>query len=160
MSDPEQRITIELNPREQRLYDRLRASVVADEPGAPTGLRDALLLPDFTVMLSRLLRDDRVPGRAKWIAAIGIGYVLSPVDLLPAVLLGPIGLADDLLVVCAALSRLVNHVHPDVVRDAWPGKGDALVAIQGVASWAERFFGDRMRSLVRTLLRVQPRAVR
>ena len=161
MSDTEQRITIELNPREQRLYDRLRMRVVDDQPGAPTGLRDALLLlPDFSVMLSRLLRDERVPGRAKWIAALGIGYVLSPIDLLPALVLGPIGLADDLLVVCAALSRLVNHVHPDVVRDAWPGKGDALSAIQGVASWAERFFGDRLRSLVRTLLRVQPRAVR
>ena len=161
MPDTDQRITIELNPREQRLYDRLRTRVIDDVPGAPTGLRDALLLlPDFSVMLSRLLRDERVPGRAKWIAALGIGYVLSPIDLLPALVLGPIGLADDLLVVCAALSRLVNHVHPDVVRDAWPGKGDALAAIQGVSSWAERFFGDRLRRLVRSLLRVEPRAVR
>jgi uncharacterized membrane protein YkvA (DUF1232 family) len=111
-------------------------------------------------MLSRLLRDERVPRRYKWIAALGIGYLLSPIDLLPSLLLGPIGLVDDLLIVCAALSRLVNHVHPDVVRDAWPGKGDALATIQGVASWAERFFGDRLRSLMRSLLRVQPRTVR
>jgi uncharacterized membrane protein YkvA (DUF1232 family) len=155
------RITIELNPREQRLYDRLRRRVVENEPGAPTGLRDALLLlPDMTVMLARLLRDRRVSRGAKWVALLGLGYVLSPIDLVPSLLLGPIGVADDLLVACATLSRLVNHVHPDVVRDAWPGKGDALAAIQNVASWAERFFGDRLRGLVRTILRVDPRAVR
>jgi len=155
------RITIELNPREQRLYDRLRRKVVEYEPGSPTGLRDALLLlPDMTVMLARLLRDRRVPRRAKWVALLGLGYVLSPIDLVPALLFGPLGVADDLLVACAAVSHLVNHVHPDVVRAAWPGKGDALTAIQNVSSWAERFFGNRLRGLVRTVLRVDPRAVR
>jgi len=150
-------VLIELNPRERRLYDRLRTRVVENEPGAPTGLRDALLLlPDFTVMLARLLRDERVPRGSKWIAMLGLGYALSPIDLVPSLLFGPIGLVDDLLVVSAALSRLVNHVHPDVVRDAWPGKGDALAAIQGVASWAENLFGGRLRGLLRSLLRVDP----
>jgi uncharacterized membrane protein YkvA (DUF1232 family) len=158
-ADP--RITIELNPRERRLYDRLRRRVVENDPGSPTGLRDALLLlPDMTVMLARLLRDRRVSGGSKWVALLGLGYVLSPIDLLPSLVLGPIGIADDLLVACAALSRLVNHVHPDVVRSAWPGKGDALTAIQNVSSWAERFFGNRLRGLVRYVLRVDPRAVR
>lgn len=161
MSDTELRVTIELNPRERRLYDRLRARVVESEPGATTGLRDALLLlPDLTVMLARLLRDAQVPRSAKWVALLGLGYVLSPIDLLPSLLLGPIGLVDDLLVVSAALSRLLNHVHPDVVRAAWPGKGDALAAIQGVAAWAENFFGGRLRSLLRSVLRVDPRAAR
>jgi uncharacterized membrane protein YkvA (DUF1232 family) len=86
--------------------------------------------------------------------------VLSPIDLLPSLLLGPVGLVDDLLIVCVALSRLVNHVHPDVVRDAWPGKGDALSAIQSVSSWAERFFGNRVRGILRSVLRIDPRAVR
>jgi uncharacterized membrane protein YkvA (DUF1232 family) len=161
VSDTEQRITIELNPRERRLYDRLRTRVVENEPGAPTGMRDALLLlPDLTVMLGRLLRDPRVPRSAKLVALLGLGYVLSPIDLMPSLLLGPIGLVDDLFVVCAALSRILNHAHPDVVRDAWPGKGDALAAMQRVSSWAEGIFHGRLRSLMRGILRVDSRAAR
>jgi uncharacterized membrane protein YkvA (DUF1232 family) len=153
MSAADQNVTIELNPRERRLYDQLRARVIENQPGAPTGVRDALLLlPDFTVLLARLLRDPRVPRGAKLIALFGLGYVLSPIDLLPSLLLGPIGLVDDLFVVCAALSRLLNHVHPDVVRAAWSGKGDALAAIQGVSSWAEGIVGGRLRALLRGVL--------
>jgi uncharacterized membrane protein YkvA (DUF1232 family) len=161
MSETLQRITIELNPRERRLYDALRARVVETPPGAASGLRDMLLLlPDLTVMLGRLLRDDRVPRGGKLVALLGLGYVLSPIDLVPSVLFGPLGLADDLLVVAATLSRLVNHVHPDVVRDAWPGKGDALATIQSVTGWAEGVFGKRLRGALRSLLRVDPGAAR
>ncbi|MGH7337347.1 MAG: YkvA family protein, partial [Myxococcota bacterium] len=92
-------VMIELNPREERLYDRLRTRVVRlSEPGQASGTADMLLLlPDFTVLLARLLRDPQVPRRSKLIALLGIGYVLSPIDLMPAILLGPLGLLDDLV---------------------------------------------------------------
>jgi uncharacterized membrane protein YkvA (DUF1232 family) len=157
MSD--EHVMIELNPRERRLYDRLRTRIARiPEPGQGSGVSDLLLLlPDFTVLLARLLRDPRVSRRSKLIALFGIGYVLSPIDLLPAILLGPLGLLDDLVVVTAALSRLINHVHPDVVRAAWPGQGDALDAIQRAASWSERVVGARLRGLVRGVLRLEQR---
>ena len=150
---PDEPIIIELNPREQRVYDRLRTRIREARPGDSTDLRDMLLLlPDFTVLLSRLLRDPRVPRTSKAIALMGIGYVLSPVDFLPALLLGPIGLIDDLVVVIAALSRLINHVHPDVVRDHWPGQGDALQVIQRAAAWSEQFVTGKVRGWVRGAL--------
>jgi uncharacterized membrane protein YkvA (DUF1232 family) len=149
-------ITIELNPREQRLYDRLR-SRVSNGRGQRSDLRDALLfLPDFTVLIARLLRDTRVPRSEKLVALAGLAYVLSPLDLVPGLLLGPIGLVDDLLVASATLSRLVNHVHPDVVRSHWSGRGDALEVIQRITSWCEHFFRDQLRSLLRGVLRTRP----
>lgn len=151
-------VTIELNPRERRLYDRLRTRVARSMPGDPSGLRDMLLLlPDFSVLLARLLRDPRVPRRSKLVALVGIGYVLSPIDLLPALLLGPLGLLDDLIVVTAALSRLLNHVHPDVVRSAWSGRGDALEAIQRASAWSEHLLGSKLRGLLRGVLRLERR---
>jgi uncharacterized membrane protein YkvA (DUF1232 family) len=147
-------VTIELNPREQRLYDRLRAQVVAPNPRASSGVRDLLLLlPDLSVCLVRLLSDDRVPLASKALAIAGVGYVISPVDFIPGLLFGPIGLLDDLVIVAATLSRVLNHVHPDVVRSHWSGKGDVLDAIQDVTSWSESLFTVRLRSFVRAFMR-------
>ena len=100
-------VEIELNPREQRVYDRVRALVVAPAPTTPLGARDLLLfLPDLVVLLSRLMRDDRVPLGSKLIAVAGLAYVVSPVDFVPALIFGPLGLVDDLFIVATVLSRL------------------------------------------------------
>lgn len=155
MSGPaaEPRVEIELGARERRLYDRLRRAVAEGRPGAPSGARELLLLvPDLAVLLVRLLRDERVPLGDKALVLGGLGYLLSPIDLLPEILFGPFGWLDDLLVLSAALSRVLNHVHPDIVRSHWSGQGDALDAIRRVTSWSERQVTGRVRSAVRMVL--------
>lgn len=146
MNAAAQPITIDLNPRKSRLWDRIRGHVASDRgPAAPSGAADLLLLlPDLTVLLARLLRDDRVPLARKAIAVAGVAYVLSPLDLLPSLLLGPVGMLDDLMIVAACLSGIVNRVHPDVVRSHWSGQGDALEAISRVMAWVE---GNLVRSV-------------
>lgn len=139
-------VTIELNPRERRLYDRVRAAVSRLEPGGSFGVRDVILLmPDLTVLLLRLMRDRRVPLGAKAVALVGVGYVLSPIDLLPTILFGPLGWLDDALVVTAALGRILNEVHPDIVRSHWSGTGDALDAIQRITEWSKSLVTGRIR---------------
>jgi uncharacterized membrane protein YkvA (DUF1232 family) len=146
-------VEIELNPAERRLYDRVRASLVDKARSGRSGLADvALLIPDFVVLLARLLRDPRVARGDKAVAVAGIAYVLSPVDLMPVFLFGPLGTVDDLLVVTAAVSRIVNHVHPDVVRHHWPGQDDVLDAIHRVSDWSERQLGQRVWGLLRRVL--------
>ena len=75
----------------------------------------------------------------------------STIDLLPEIILGPIGLADDLLVVGAALNRLLGDVHPDVVRSHWSGQGDALDAIHRVTAWSGDLVRGRFRAALRRL---------
>jgi uncharacterized membrane protein YkvA (DUF1232 family) len=147
------RVEIELGARAERTYDRLRARIRPVVPGASSDLRDLLLaLPDLFMVLTRLLRDDRVKPGDKALALLGVAYVISPLDLMPAWLFGPLGILDDVLVVAATLSRVVNHVHPDVVRSHWSGQGDALAWIQRAGDWSERQFGSRMRGALRRLV--------
>jgi uncharacterized membrane protein YkvA (DUF1232 family) len=147
------RVEIELGVRAERIYDRLRARIRPVVPGASSDLRDLLLaFPDLFMLLTRLLRDDRVKPGDKALALLGVVYVISPLDLMPAWLFGPLGVLDDVLVVAATLSRVVNHVHPDVVRSPWSGQGDALAWIQRAGDWSERQFGSRMRGALRRLV--------
>jgi uncharacterized membrane protein YkvA (DUF1232 family) len=148
-----QPITIDLNPRKGRLWDRIRGRVVAVRPAAaPSGAADLLLLlPDLTVLLARLLRDERVPLAHKAVALAGVAYVVSPLDLMPSLLLGPVGFLDDLMIVAACLSGIVNRVHPDVVRSHWSGQGDGLEAIARVSAWVEAHLTDAVGLLWRRL---------
>ena len=141
-------VEIELHAREQRLYDRLRGQLRPVVPGASSDLRDVLLaFPDLVMLLARLVRDERVKVGDKALALFGVAYVLSPIDLLPVWLFGPLGVLDDLFVVAATLSRVVNHVHPDVVRSHWSGQGDALQLIQRATDWSEQKLGKRLRGV-------------
>ena len=71
-----------------------------------------------------------------------IDYLVDVVETIraevPVNICVSVGLLDDLFVVAACLSRLVNHVHPDVVRANWSGQGDALEIIQSTTAWFER----------------------
>jgi uncharacterized membrane protein YkvA (DUF1232 family) len=141
----EARVEVDVRAREKRSYDRLRDRILKFEPGTGSGVRDvALLFPDLVMLLLRLLRDPRVPIGSKAVALLGVSYALAPLDLLPEILLGPIGLLDDLIVLAAALSRILNHVHPDLVRAHWSGQGDALDAVHRVTAWAESWLGGAL----------------
>lgn len=147
MNEP--RLELDVSGREGRLYDRVRSKLTRVATGSPAGVADLLLLlPDFVVLLARLLRDARVPLGAKLIAAAGIAYVLSPVDLMPEVLMGPLGILDDLVVSAAAVSRILNHVHPDLIAAHWSGRGSVLASLQRVARWAEQRLGQRVMRLL------------
>lgn len=148
----ETHVEIELNATERSYYDRVRERLRPMGRSLDSDVRDLLLLlPDLTMLMFRLLRDDRVAVGDKAVMLLGLGYVLSPIDILPAFFFGPLGLLDDLVVVAATLSRLINHVHPDVVRSHWSGQGDALRAIQRVTDWSEREIGGRVRRVLRGL---------
>ena len=62
-----------------------------------------------------LLRDPRVPLWAKVIPAIGILYVLSPLDFIPDVIIG-LGQLDDLAIVLGGMRLFAAVVPQDIVE--------------------------------------------
>jgi uncharacterized membrane protein YkvA (DUF1232 family) len=65
----------------------------------------------------RLLNDSRVPGWVKLIPVAGLLYFLSPIDLLPDLMLPGLGEVDDLMVILLALKMFVDLSPPGVVRE-------------------------------------------
>ena len=65
----------------------------------------------------RLLKDDRVPAWPKAILALGMVYLLSPIDLIPDFSLPGLGYVDDLFLLLLALRGFIAVCPTPVVRE-------------------------------------------
>ena len=90
----------------------------------------AAFIPNCVVLLRRLRADRRLPGRARLALGAALGYVLSPVQLIPNVI-PVIGQSDDLVVVTLALRYACRRLPSEEVRAAWPGHPDHLDRLLG-----------------------------
>jgi uncharacterized membrane protein YkvA (DUF1232 family) len=85
----------------------------------------ATFIPDCIVLVSRLLRDERVPRRRKLLLVALIGYLALPFDLVPDFV--PVaGQLDDVLVVAFVLRRFLRSGGEPLVREHWPGPEQSL----------------------------------
>lgn len=95
--------------------------------GLPPGvLRDAATFVPMAARAARtLLRDPRVPTRAKIAVALAVVYVICPIDLIPEFvpIVGPL---DDLVVVALALRYAARRTPREALLDAWPGDPNLL----------------------------------
>jgi uncharacterized membrane protein YkvA (DUF1232 family) len=63
---------------------------------------------------------------------LGIVYVLSPLDFLPELLLGPFGLGDDLAIAALSAAALLGSAEDWLDRDAVVADDSGSDVIQGV----------------------------
>jgi uncharacterized membrane protein YkvA (DUF1232 family) len=92
----------------------------------------AVFIPDCIVLVSRLMRDSRVPRRRKLLLAGLVGYLALPFDLVPDFI--PVaGQLDDVLVVAFVLRRFLRSGGEALVREHWPGPERSLQLVLRVA---------------------------
>lgn len=90
----------------------------ATDPGFISGLIDDVMLA------YRLMLDNEVPSYLKLIPVGVLVYLVSPIDLLPEMFLGPLGLADDPLAVLMGLKAFIN-LSPSHIVDKYMNGGVA-----------------------------------
>lgn len=125
------------------------------EPGRSVRLRkvaaDAInTVPNLIKLLGRLMKDPRVPRRTKIVLAAALGYIVSPVDVIPDFIPG-IGMADDLLLLAFAVNHLVHVAGEEVVLEHWDGPRDLLELVRAVLDVASDMVPVRLRRLIARL---------
>ena len=89
-------------------------------------LRDvARFIPDCIVLVSRLLRDPRVPRRHKLLLGALVGYLALPFDLVPD-FIPVVGYLDDALLVALTLRAVLRGTGSELLREHWPGPESSL----------------------------------
>src|ERR1700742_4137637 len=144
-----------IEQRHEDFYHNLRGRIVGwlNERGQNHKYAHILLLaPDLFHLLGRLVLDPRVPGAEKAKLGIALAYFMSPFDLLPEFLLGPIGLLDDVAIAAFALNSVINHGQGEIAREHWAGDGDVLNVIQNIIGIADNMLGSGLPKRLRGLL--------
>ncbi|MCD4653639.1 DUF1232 domain-containing protein [bacterium] len=134
------------NPRNYDFYKRFRKKMNQynnSSKGSTHKFREILLAgPDLLHLSICLMADNEVPIRYKIKLGAAIAYFISPIDLLPELILGPIGYADDIAILAWVLNGLLNKVDPNIILRYWAGETDALVTVQKIIEATDRLIGS------------------
>jgi uncharacterized membrane protein YkvA (DUF1232 family) len=112
-------------------------------------LEAALLLPNLLKLLTRLMRDPRVPIRKKAFIGAVMAYVVSPIDLIPDFVVG-LGRLDDIILVSLAVDHLMNGSEEAIVLEHWDGTIDALDLVRSIFAWGAEIIPPAVRKFLPT----------
>lgn len=106
-----------------------------------------LMMPNIVKLIGRLLKDPRVPRRAKITLGLAAAYVASPIDLIPEVI-PVVGWADDVLIVMFAIDALIDRAGEEVLMDHWDGPGDLLSLVRDVVGLSRNLVPKRLSNII------------
>ena len=112
-------------------YLALIAGLVA--AGRRTDARGlAGFIPDCLVLMQRLLCDDRVHRRRKFVLVALVAYLSLPLDLIPD-FIPVVGQLDDAIVAALAIRYVLRSGGSGLLREYWPGPEVSLNAVLRLA---------------------------
>lgn len=135
----------------QSVRNRIHAWMQTEEGRDNRWAEYILAVPDMFHLLVKLILDPAVPDAYKARLGLGLAYFISPIDLIPEALLGPIGYVDDLAVAAYILHSMINETDPELVRKHWAGDQDVLRLVQQIIESADDMIGSRVINKIKTL---------
>lgn len=146
-----------MNEKEIDYYQKLRIKIQAwaekEENKSYKWIKWLLMAPDLFHLLIRLTADPDVPMKEKARLAAVIAYFISPIDLLPEIVLGPAGFLDDIVLSAYVLNSMVNKINVTIVQKHWAGEGDVLLVIQQILDVADRMLGSGLFKRLKRVLK-------
>jgi uncharacterized membrane protein YkvA (DUF1232 family) len=109
----------------------LLAAFIAIRPRDVSVGQVGRLLPDVLRLISRLARDGSLPRGVRWRLWLLLGYLVSPIDIIPD-FIPVIGYLDDLIIVALVLRSVMRASGVDAVRAHWPGTPDGFAVVQRI----------------------------
>ena len=92
----------------------------------------AAFVPNLARMFAGLIRDPRVPRRAKVVLGVAAAYLAFPIDLIPDFI--PVaGQLDDAVVAAFALRHILRSTPRETVAEHWHGDPETLRRILALA---------------------------
>lgn len=147
-----------MNSEEKDFYKKMRSKIniwIENNTGENKQWNEYILLaPDLFHLLTKLSIDKEVPESKKIKLLAAIAYFISPIDLLPEAIVGPIGFLDDIALSAYVLNDIINNVDPKIVTRNWAGDKDILALVKTILANANNFLGGRIWNKIRRKVQV------
>lgn len=131
---------------QEDFYQSFRTKIrewLQDEEGKTNKWAEYLMCaPDLFHLICKLAIDPDVLVADKAKLAGVIVYFISPVDLVPEALTGPLGYVDDIALTAYVLNGIMTHTDPLVVQKHWAGDRDVLELIKQILAVADQMVGS------------------
>ena len=142
----------------KEFYAELRKKIdsQAGKVSAKYGKKTAgwlFVLPDLMALCVKLAFDPRLSSKSKGLMGIAILYVISPIDLIPELFLGPGAYIDDLAIVILALQKVKeSQRNPNILRELWTGDGDIIKLIEEIAGKVNELLDEHIIRKLKAIL--------
>lgn len=138
-------MSYELNEKELDYYQKLRRRMqrwLSDPDHKQNRYAEYIMAaPDMFHLLVKLTLDPDVPIGSKSKLGLAIAYFMSPIDIIPEIILGPVGFVDDIAVAAYVLNAVMKEVHPTIIEKHWAGDHDILPLITHIIEKADSMLG-------------------
>jgi len=129
-------------------YQKIRSDIRAwlqTKTGKSSKWSEYLLLaPDLFHLLAKLALDKDVPGAEKAKIAGALAYFISPIDLIPEAIVGPIGYLDDVALAAFVINSVMKNCDHSIVTRHWAGEQDVLELVQQIVDVAADMLGTKV----------------
>jgi len=88
--------------------------------------------PDLFELLCKLEEESELSQTQKGNLEIAINYFISPFDIIPEAVIGPLGYVDDVSVAANALKESFPSVDREKVKKLWTGAGDVFELVDRI----------------------------
>jgi uncharacterized membrane protein YkvA (DUF1232 family) len=145
-----------MNEKQSDYYRSLRKKIknwIESKEGKENQWSEYILwAPDLFHLLVKLSLDKNVPSSQKAKLAAAIAYFISPLDVIPEMILGPVGYVDDIALAAYVLNSVINKTDPLIIQKHWAGEADVLEVIKKILTAADRMVGQGLWQKVRRTL--------
>lgn len=135
----------------RRLRGRIRRWLNTPDGKAAQWAEYLLFAPDLFHLVVRLALDPQVTlaNRARLTATAA--YFMSPLDLIPELVAGPLGFLDDIALAAYVLHRLINTTDRAIVDRHWAGDTDLLALLRKILDNTNAMLGGLVAGKIRKL---------
>ena len=132
--------------KEKNFYIKLRKKII--EWAESRGVKEKKLFkyilsaPDFFYLLWKLSTDKELPVEDRLLVGLAIFYFISPFDLFPEGVMGPIGYLDDIALSAYVVKKIIKRAGEEKVKKYWLGEEDLLLSIENILNTVDKYLGS------------------